>query len=249
MTSLLTGKVALVTGAAQGIGRATAERLADAGAHVLLADIDGGAAQATADGINATHPDAASGLAVDVRSEADTRAAVRTAIAQWGSLDVVVNNAGVTRDATLRRMTVEAWQAVFDVNLLGTMLMTQAAAEVLREQGSGSIVNVSSISGKVGLVGQTNYSAAKAGVVGFTKAAAKELAHRGVRVNAVQPGLVNTPMTSVLREDVLQQKLAEIPLGRAAEPHEVANVVLFLASDLASYMTGAVLEVTGGRFM
>jgi 3-oxoacyl-[acyl-carrier protein] reductase len=249
MSALLAGRVALVTGAGQGIGRATAECLADAGARIVIADVDGAAAQTTADSINATRPDTALGLAVDVRSEADAHAAASAAVARWGSLDVVVNNAGITRDATLRRMTVEAWQSVFEVNLLGMMLVTQAAAAVMREQGSGSIVNISSISGKVGLVGQTNYSAAKAGVVGFTKAAAKELAHRGVRVNAVQPGLVDTPMTSGLRDDILQQKLAEIPLGRAADPSEIANVVLFLASDLSSYMTGAVLEVTGGRFM
>ncbi|WP_068122621.1 3-oxoacyl-ACP reductase FabG [Nocardioides massiliensis] len=248
--SLLAGKVALVTGAAQGIGRATAECLAESGARVLVADIDGEEAQAAADVINAKHAaDTALGLAVDVRSQVDAEAAVGAAVEQWGSLDVVVNNAGITRDATLRHMTLEAWQAVFEVNLHGMMLVTQAAAAVMREQGSGSIVNISSISGKVGLVGQTNYSAAKAGVVGFTKAAAKELAHRGVRVNSVQPGLVDTPMTSGLRDDILQQKLAEVPLGRAADPREVATVVLFLASDLSSYMTGAVLEVTGGRFM
>jgi 3-oxoacyl-[acyl-carrier protein] reductase len=249
MSALLAGRVALVTGAAQGIGRATAECLAEAGARIVVADVDGGAAQTTADSINTAHPDAAFGLAVDVRSETDAHAAVSAAVERWGRLDVVVNNAGITRDATLRHMTVEAWQAVFEVNLLGMMLVTQAAAAVMREQRSGSIVNISSISGKVGLVGQTNYSAAKAGVVGFTKAAAKELAHRGVRVNAVQPGLVATPMTAGLRDDILQQKLAEIPLGRAADPSEIANVVLFLASDLSSYMAGAVLEVTGGRFM
>lgn len=248
--TLLADKVALVTGAGRGIGRSTAECLVDSGARVLLADIDGEAAQAAADAINAKHSaETALGLAVDVRSETGAQDAVVAAVERWGSLDTVVNNAGITRDATLRRMTVQAWQAVFEVNLQGMMLVTQAAAAVMREQGTGSIVNISSISGKVGLVGQTNYSAAKAGVVGFTKAAAKELAHRGVRVNAVQPGLVDTPMTLGMRDDLLQQKLAEIPLGRAADPREVATVVLFLASDLSSYMTGAVLEATGGRFM
>ena len=136
-----------------------------------------------------------------------------------------------------------------DVHLKGTFLATQAASLIMREQKRGSIVNISSISGKVGMIGQINYSAAKAGIVGLTKVAAKELAHHGVRVNAVQPGLIRTAMTAALREDVWQQKMSEIPMGRAGQPEEVANVALFLASDLSSYMTGTVLEVTGGPFM
>jgi 3-oxoacyl-[acyl-carrier protein] reductase len=170
-------------------------------------------------------------------------------VREWGRLDVLVNNAGITRDATLRKLTLDAWQAVIEVNLQGTFLATQAAATRMREQGSGAIVNISSISGKVGMIGQANYSAAKAGVVGLTKATARELAHHGIRVNAVQPGLIRTPMTEALREDIWQQKMSEIPMRRAGEPDEVANVVLFLASDLSSYLTGTVLEVTGGRFM
>jgi 3-oxoacyl-[acyl-carrier protein] reductase len=166
-----------------------------------------------------------------------------------GSLDVLVNNAGITRDATLRKMTLDDWQLVIDVHLKGTFLGTQAAAAVMRQQKCGAIVNISSISGKVGFVGQTNYSAAKAGIIGLTKAAAKELAPHGVRINAVQPGLIRTAMTEALRQDIWNQKVSEVPMGRAGEPEEVANAVLFLASDLASYITGAVLEVTGGRYM
>jgi 3-oxoacyl-[acyl-carrier protein] reductase len=161
----------------------------------------------------------------------------------------MVNNAGITRDATMRRMTLEDFRAVLDVHLVGSWLGTRAAGAVMRERNRGSIVNISSISGKVGMLGQTNYSSAKAGMVGLTKAAAKELAYLNVRVNAIQPGLIRTAMTEALREDIWQQKLSEIPMGRAAEPAEVASVALFLASDLSSYMTGTVLEVTGGRYM
>jgi 3-oxoacyl-[acyl-carrier protein] reductase len=185
----------------------------------------------------------------DVTVPEDVEALVRRCVDEFGGIDVMVNNAGITRDATLRKMTLEDFQAVLDVHLKGTWLGTRAASLVMREQKRGSIVNISSISGKVGNIGQTNYSAAKAGIVGLTKAAAKELAHLGVRVNAVQPGLIKTAMTAALRPDIIEAKEREIPMQRSGEPHEVANVVLFLASELSSYMTGAVLEVTGGRYM
>jgi 3-oxoacyl-[acyl-carrier protein] reductase len=144
-------------------------------------------------------------------------------------------------------MTLEDFEAVVDVHLRGCWLGVRAASLVMREQGRGAMINMSSISGKVGMMGQTNYSAAKAGIVGLTKAAAKELGHLGIRVNAIQPGIIATAMTADLREDILEAKRAEVPLGRIGEPDEVANVALFLASDLSSYMTGTVLEVTGGR--
>jgi 3-oxoacyl-[acyl-carrier protein] reductase len=247
--SLLSNRVALVTGGAGGIGLATAHRLAAEGADVLIADVDAAAAAGAAAEIAERSGRRALGLGVDVRSEADVQRAVDAAVSELGGLDVVVNNAGITRDATLRTLTLADWQAVIEVGLQGTMLVTRAASLVMRERKRGSIVNISSISGKVGMIGQVNYSAAKAGVVGLTKAAAKELAHHGVRVNAIQPGLVRTPMTEALRADIWEQKMSEIPMRRAAEPDEVANVVLFLGSDLSSYMTGAVLEVTGGRYM
>jgi 3-oxoacyl-[acyl-carrier protein] reductase len=161
----------------------------------------------------------------------------------------MVNNAGITRDATMRAMTEDQFDAVIEVNLKGVWLGKKAAAARMREAGRGSIVNISSLSGKVGMAGQTNYSAAKAGVVGLTKAAAKELAHLGIRVNAVQPGLIRTPMTEAMPQKVWDQKMSEIPMGRAGEPREVASVVVFLASDWSSYMTGTVHEVSGGRFM
>src|SRR6185312_2713620 len=164
-----------------------------------------------------------------------------------GTIDVMVNNAGITRDATMRKMTEEQFDQVIDVHLKGCWNGTRLAAGVMREANSGAIINISSISGKVGLIGQTNYSAAKAGIVGLTKAAAKEMAHLGVRINAIQPGLIRSAMTEAMPQRIWDAKLAEVPMARAGEPSEIASVAVFLASDLSSYMTGTVLEVTGGR--
>lgn len=243
---LLDGRSAVVTGAAQGIGLAIATTFGREGAAVVLSDVNEDAARDAAAALAGTGVRA---LAVrcDVTSEEDVDALVRSAVEELGSLDVMVNNAGVLRDATMRTMTLQDFRTVIDVHLQGAWLGTRAAAAVMRERGRGSIVNMSSISGKVGLAGQTNYSAAKAGMVGLTKAAAKELAHLGVRVNAIQPGLVRTAMTEAMRRDIWDSKLAEVPMGRAGEPDEVANAALFLASELSSYLTGTVLEVTGGR--
>jgi 3-oxoacyl-[acyl-carrier protein] reductase len=246
--SLLADRVAIVTGAAQGIGRAIAERFANEGAAVVIGDVDADQAAQTAEEIAGTGARAI-GMKCDVRSAEDLDALVARCRSEWKTVDVFVNNAGVTRDATMRKLTLEDFELVIDVHLRGTWLGTRAAAAVMRDQGSGSIINMSSISGKVGNLGQTNYSAAKAGIVGLTKAAAKEVAHAGVRVNAIQPGLIRTAMTAAMRQDVFEQKAAEIPMGRAGEPDEVAKVALFLASDLSSYMTGTVLEVSGGRHM
>jgi 3-oxoacyl-[acyl-carrier protein] reductase len=243
--ALLDGRVAVITGGAQGLGLAIAERFVAEGARVVLGDVDLDAAQAAA-------ADLAEGRALavscDVTSESQVEALVAAAV-EWGGLDVMVNNAGVLRDATMRKMSLDDFRLVIDTHVQGTWLGTRAAAAVMRERGSGSIVNMSSISGKVGNLGQTNYSAAKAGIVGLSKAAAKELAHVGVRVNAIQPGLIRTPMTEAMRADIWEQRLKEIPMGRFGEPSEVASVATFLASDLSSYMTGCVLEVTGGRHM
>jgi 3-oxoacyl-[acyl-carrier protein] reductase len=184
-----------------------------------------------------------------VTKSSEVDALLARAIEFSGSLDVVVNNAGITRDATMRTMTEDQFDEVINVHLKGTWNGTRKAAAIMRQQKSGAIVNISSLSGKVGMVGQTNYSAAKAGIVGLTKAAAKEMAHHGVRVNAVQPGLIRSAMTEAMPEKAWDQKMSEIPMRRVGEVAEVANVVLFLACDLSSYMTGTVLEVTGGRFM
>lgn len=248
--ALLQGRSAIVTGAARGIGFEVARTFAAEGASVVMADVDGESASAAVSSLAEERPGARLlAYRCDVRSEVDVEGLVTACAERFGSLDVMVNNAGITRDATLRKMTFDEFRSVVDVNLHGCWLGTRQASLLMREQGRGSIVNMSSISGKVGFVGQTNYSAAKAGIVGLTKAAAKELAHLGVRVNAIQPGLVRTPMTEAMRPDIWEQKLAEIPMGRAAEPAEVAAAALFLASDLSSYVTGAVLEVTGGRHL
>jgi 3-oxoacyl-[acyl-carrier protein] reductase len=246
--SLLTGKTAVVTGGAQGLGYAIAAKFVSEGAHVVLGDLDLAATEAAAKqlGGNSEGPFAVA-VRSDVTTSDDVDALVTAAVERFGGLDIMVNNAGITRDATLRKMTEEQFDQVIAVHLKGTWLGLKAAAAIMRENKRGAIVNMSSISGKVGLVGQTNYSAAKAGIVGMTKAAAKELAHLGVRVNAIQPGLIRSAMTEAMPQHIWDQKLAEVPMGRAGEPEEVAKVALFLASDLSSYMTGTVLEVTGGR--
>ena len=243
---LLQTKTAVVTGGAQGIGLAIAEAFVRQGARVVIADLDGAAAQAAAQGLG---PEVAVGVACDVVNAEDVERALQAAVAAFGSLDVMVNNAGITRDATMRTMTEDDFDQVVAVHLKGCWNGTRLASAIMREQRSGAIVNISSLSGKVGMVGQTNYSAAKAGIVGLTKAAAKETAHHGVRVNAIQPGLIRSAMTEAMPQKAWDQKMAEIPMQRPGEPDEVAGVALFLASPLSSYMTGTVLEVTGGRFM
>ncbi len=245
MSLLLEGRTAVVTGAGQGIGLAIARTLVTHGVRVTIADLDPERATAAARRIG----DQARGVGCDVTDETAVATLVDEAVATWGGLDVLVNNAGITRDASLRKMTLADFQAVTTVHLQGAWLGIRAASEVMREAKRGSIINISSMSGKVGNPGQTNYSAAKAGIVGMTKAAAKELAHHGVRVNAIQPGLIRTPMTEAMTPEAYAATEATIPMRRAGEPEEVANVVAFLASDLSSYMTGAVLEVSGGRGM
>lgn len=243
--ALLEGRTAVVTGGAQGIGLAIAERYVAEGARVVLGDLDLAATEAAVEKLGGH--EVATAVRCDVTRADDVEALVAAAVERFGSLDVMVNNAGITRDATMRKMTEEQFDQVISVHLKGTWNGTRKAADIMRENKSGAIVNISSISGKVGLIGQTNYSAAKAGIVGLTKAAAKEVAHLGVRINAIQPGLIRSAMTEAMPQRIWDAKLAEIPMARAGEPAEVANVALFLASDLSSYMTGTVLEVTGGR--
>ncbi|KKF01134.1 3-oxoacyl-ACP reductase FabG [Mycolicibacterium obuense] len=244
---LLTGRIAVVTGGAQGLGLAIAQRFVDEGARVVLGDVNLEATQSAADTLGGA--DVARAVRCDVTSAEQVEALVATAVEQFGGLDVMVNNAGITRDATMRKMTEEQFDQVIAVHLKGTWNGLRAASAVMRENKRGAIVNMSSISGKVGMIGQTNYSAAKAGIVGMTKAASKELAYLGVRVNAIQPGLIRSAMTEAMPQHIWDSKVAEVPMGRAGEPGEVANVALFLASDLSSYMTGTVLEVTGGRHL
>jgi 3-oxoacyl-[acyl-carrier protein] reductase len=240
---LLHGRVAVVTGAGQGIGREIGRILSAHGARVVVADIDSAAAKDAAAEIDAI------AVECDVTSEQRMRRLVSETVREHGRVDVFVNNAGVTRDASLKKMSVADFDAVVAVHLRGTWLGVREASAVMREQKNGSIINISSLSGKSGNPGQTNYSAAKAGIVGLTKAAAKELAHHNVRVNAVQPGLIRTAMTEAMPPEVFAEREAAVPMKRAGKPSEVAGVVVFLASALSSYVTGAVIEVGGGRYM
>lgn len=244
-TTLLAGRTAVVTGAGQGIGREIARTLHAHGASVVVSDIDPDAAAAAAEAIG----ERAIAHAPDVTDEGGVAELVRGTVDRFGRLDTFVYNAGITRDASTKRMSIDDFDSVITVHLRGTWLGVRAASAVMRDAKSGSIVNISSLSGKSGNPGQSNYSAAKAGIVGLTKAAAKEVAHHNVRIHAVQPGLIRTPMTAAMDPAVFAEREAAIPMRRAGEPGEVANVVLFLASDLSGYMTGAVLEVGGGRFM
>lgn len=242
---MITGRTAVITGGAQGIGLAIATMFAQHGANIVIGDLDEVKAKEAADALDTD----ARGVRCDVTSAEDVQALLDVATASFGSIDIMVNNAGITRDATMRKMTEEQFDQVIDVHLRGCWNGTRLAAGVMRENGGGSIINLSSISAKVGFVGQTNYSAAKAGIVGLSKAAAKEVAHLGVRVNVIQPGLIRTAMTEAMPQKAWDQKMSEIPMQRAGDPHEVASVALFYASDLSSYMTGTVAEVTGGRYM
>jgi 3-oxoacyl-[acyl-carrier protein] reductase len=244
---LLAGRVALVTGAGSGIGRAVAVRFAREGADVAALDVNEATAEETAAAVEALGR-RASALRADVSRADDVEAAVLRAESSLGAIDVLVNNAGLTRDATIQNLTEANWDLVLDVHLKGTFLCTQIVGRRMRERGrGGAIVNLSSISAKIGNFGQANYASAKAGIVALTKVTAREYARYGVRANAIQPGMIDTPMTRVLGEERLARSVAETPLGRLGTPEEVAAVALFLASDLASYVTGAVIEVTGGR--
>lgn len=245
----LEGKVALVTGASRGIGRAVAIRLAQAGADVVVNYAGSeGAAQETVDAIEALGRKAIK-IQANVADAEQVGAMVQEAHDAFGHIDILVNNAGITKDGLLMRMKDEDWDAVLDINLKGTYLVTKAVSKIMMKQRSGSIINMTSVVGVMGNAGQTNYAASKAGVIGFTKSCAKELASRGITVNAIAPGFINTDMTDVLPEKVKEAMVTEIPLGRMADAEEVATVVTFLASDFANYITGQVINVDGGMVM
>ena len=210
---MISGRTAVITGGAQGIGLAIATMFADHGANIVIGDLDESKAKEAAEAL----PTPAVGVRCNVTSASDVQALVDTAVASFGSIDVMVNNAGITRDATMRKMTEEQFDQVIDVHLKGCWNGTRTAAGVMRENGGGSIINLSSISAKVGFVGQSNYSAAKAGIVGLSKAAAKEVAHLGVRVNVIQPGLIKTAMTEAMPQKAWDQKMSEIPMQRAGD--------------------------------
>lgn len=243
---LVEGRTAVITGGAQGLGLEKARGLMKHGAKVVLADVDGELAVKAA----AELGEGAYGIGCNVTDAASVQAAIDFAVEKTGRLDIMVNNAGVSRDATMKNMTEEMFDLVIDVHVKGTWLGTKLASLKMAELGNGgSIINVSSISGKAGMFGQTNYSAAKAGIIGLSKAAAKECARNNVRVNVVQPGLIRSVMTESMPQAAWDQKMSEIPLRRAGEPSEVADVVVFLASDMSSYITGNVIEIAGGRLM
>jgi 3-oxoacyl-[acyl-carrier protein] reductase len=241
----LDGKIAMVTGASRGIGRAIAEEMAEAGADLVLLDLDAGWLKETAEAVEGKGRRATC-LSVDVGDGAAVTEAVKQAIEACGRIDVLVNNAGITKDTFLVRMSEDDWDAVIRVNLKGSFLFTKAVSKLMMKQRSGTIVNVASIIGLIGNAGQCNYAASKAGVIALTKSAAKELASRNVRVNAVAPGFIQTKMTDELPEDVKQKMLSAIPMNRFGQPEDVARVILFLASEASSYMTGQVLTISGG---
>lgn len=245
ISARLDGKIAIVTGAARGLGRAIAETLAYAGAKIACVDIaddllcDTIAAIRTAGGT-------AEAWACDVTDSQRVNEVVDEVVAKFGGLDVLVNNAGVTRDSLLMRMKDDQWDLVLNINLKGTFLFTRAASRPLLKSKAGRVVNIASVSGLMGNPGQANYSASKAGVIGFTRTISRELAGRQVTVNAVAPGFIATDMTAKLGDDLLEQIKKEIPLGRLGLPRDVADAVLFLVSDSASFVTGHVITVDGG---
>jgi 3-oxoacyl-[acyl-carrier protein] reductase len=248
MGPLLRDRVAFITGAGAGIGRTIACRFAEEGADIAVVDVNGPAAEETAALVRALGR-RAEAIRADVANARDVQAAAGRAFEVFGRIDVLVNNAGITLDATIPEMSEADWDSVLDVHLKGTFLCTRAIAPRMREAGRGAIVNMSSISGKIGNIGQANYSSAKAGLVALTKVTAREFARYGVRANVIQPGLIATPPTLERGEEKLREGAAGTPLGRIGTPDEVASVALFLASDMASFVTGAVIEVTGGRHM
>jgi 3-oxoacyl-[acyl-carrier protein] reductase len=240
----LEGKVAIITGAASGIGLATARKFLDEGARVAVVDIGGERVDAACAQLGAG--DRVAGYDVDVTQRPRIDAMVAAVLARWGRIDTLVNNAGVTRDARLVKMTEEQFDQVIAVNLKGVFECTQAVAPAMIEQGSGVVINASSVVGLYGNYGQSNYAATKAGVIAFTRTWARELGPRGVRAVAVCPGFVETPILATIPQQVLEKIVARVPLGRLAKAEEIANVYAFLASDEASYVNGAVIEVSGG---
>ena len=244
----LTGRIALVTGASQGIGRACALELARAGAHVALAarsvdKLEAVAAEITAAG------GTAHAFALDVASEESIKECAKAVIAHFGKVEILVNNAGITRDGLMMRMKRADWDDVLTTNLTGAFLLTQACVSSLLKNRWGRIINITSVVGQTGQAGQANYAASKAGMIGLTKSLARELASRGITVNAVAPGFIETPMTHVLTDEQKTGIATQIPLARMGTDADIAHAVTFLASEEAGYITGHTLDVNGGMFM
>ena len=244
----LKDRVALVTGGAQGIGKIVAEALARQGAHVVLGDVNLDGANASAAEIK-NNGGSASAVELNVTDANGVQKTFDSVSKEFKLIDILVNNAGITRDGLLMRMKEADWDLVLSINLKGAFLCTQQAVKQMMKQKSGSIVNIASIVGLMGNLGQANYSASKAGMIGLTKTTAREVASRGIRVNAVAPGFIDTAMTQVLDEKVRERLIEQIPLARLGLPEDIANCVSFLVSDRASYITGQVLSVNGGMLM
>jgi 3-oxoacyl-[acyl-carrier protein] reductase len=244
----LEGKVALVTGASRGIGRAVALRLAEKGADLVVTATSLERAQKTADEIVAMGRKSLA-VKVDVSETPDVEALYAKVNEVFGRLDILVNNAGITRDGLLMRMKDADWDAVLDTNLKGAFACTREAVKLMGKAKGGSIVNISSVVGEMGNAGQANYCASKAGLIGFTKAVAREYAKRNITVNAVTPGFIETDMTDALSASVKEEMLKQIPAGRFGKPEDIANAVLFLVSGMGAYITGHVLSVNGGMHM
>jgi 3-oxoacyl-[acyl-carrier protein] reductase len=242
-------QVAVVTGAGRGIGHAIALRLASEGARVASVSRTETNAQKTAEEINGARADAAKAYAVDVADHAAVQKTGSQILEDFGRVDILVNNAGVTRDGLSVRMSLDDWDTVLNTNLKGAFNFVQALQRPMIKQRSGRIINISSVSGLIGNAGQANYSASKAGLIGLTKSLARELASRGITVNAVAPGLIETDMTGVLSDEIRQAILQKIPLGKLGQPDDIAAAVAYLASAEAKYITGQVLAVDGGMVM
>ena len=243
---LLEGKTAIVTGAARGIGKAIALKLASEGANIAFTDLAyNEAAQAVEDELQAMGVKAKA-YASNAADYADTHKVVEEIVKEFGRIDILVNNAGITKDGALKRMTEEQWDAVIAVNLKSVFNFTKAVQPIMWKQAGGSIINMSSVVGVSGNANQCNYSASKAGIIGFTKSVARELGIRGIRSNAIAPGFIETEMTAALPEEIRKGWAEKIPLRRGGTPEDVANATLFLASDLAAYINGQVINVCGG---
>ena len=242
-------QVAVVTGAGRGIGHAIAGRLANEGARVACVSRTEANAKKTADEINAMRADAAKYYAVDVGDHAAVQKIGAQILQDFGKIDILINNAGMTRDGLAMRMSLEDWDSVINTNLRGAFSFTQAVLRAMVKRRSGRIINISSVSGIMGNAGQTNYAASKAGLIGFTKSLARELASRNITVNAVAPGFITTDMTAGLSDKVKETLHAKIPLGKTGTPEDIANAVAFLASAEAGYITGQTLCVDGGIVM